>query len=137
MGVDKSAQMCAWVIKAGKCANASESGKACGFAHPPSSDLKKIACKVGRGKHTPMFCKNGQSCLYNHKLIATPKSPPGQTSVYLYTVIQVDRRNNSRPSPRAQLRRFCGQFQSNLSDAHISVSHRSTTSRSFEYQAFT
>ena len=72
MGVDKSTQMCSYV-KLGKCYGA-VAGKSCDFMHPALGELKKIACKCGRARSTPMFCKNGPQCLYNHKLLRTPKS---------------------------------------------------------------
>ena len=73
MGVDKSTQMCAFA-KIGKCYCAVEGGKTCSFAHPTNAELKQIACKCGRAKLSPMFFKNGPLCLYNHKLLGTPKT---------------------------------------------------------------
>ena len=56
-------------------------GKTCDFMHPTGLELKKIQCKCGRAKSTPMFSKNGPQCIYNHKHMRTPLALEFTTAV--------------------------------------------------------
>ena len=41
--------------------------------------IKQIACKCRRARSTPKLFKNGPRCLYNHKLLRTPKASPSSS----------------------------------------------------------